>query len=150
MSFNRDTAPRPAQASSEVAKLENLFRQEDAGKDELMRLAEKYADSLRHLKTNQLRNLPEMIIWVKTSHKGTLQDEISQETRGRLAVCRPRLAYMAARENKLKELRAGLNNLLEKQDAFKKGADLDRLYDFTSAIVAYHKYFLVEDEKRSR
>jgi|GEM_PF-2257228 len=121
--------------------LEKLFRKGDGGKDELMSLAKDYAENLCRVKANQLRNLLDLVIWVKTSHKGTNADELKPVSKGRLAVCRPRLAYMAARETNLRGLRDGLNNLLEKGDAFKTGGDVDRLYEFASAVVAYHKYF---------
>lgn len=141
MTYNRSAAPRPSAVGPDSTLLEKLFRKGDGGKDELMSLAKDYAENLCRVKANQLRNLLDLVIWVKTSHKGTNADELKPVSKGRLAVCRPRLAYMAARETNLRGLRDGLNNLLEKGDAFKTGGDVDRLYEFASAVVAYHKYF---------
>ncbi|MBZ0187123.1 MAG: type III-A CRISPR-associated protein Csm2 [Candidatus Obscuribacterales bacterium] len=132
---------RPALPAPTASKLADTFQLGDEGKDELMQLAKEYANLLhRKVKTNQLRNLLDIIIWTKSSHKGTKYEDIKAVSKGRLAVCRPRLAYMAAREKGLRDLQKALNCLLEQPEMFKQGEDLDRLYEFVSVVVAYHKY----------
>ncbi|HEY9784777.1 MAG TPA: type III-A CRISPR-associated protein Csm2 [Candidatus Obscuribacterales bacterium] len=142
----------PRQAADIAANLEltNVFKQGDEGKDRLIQIAEKFAQELAHkVKHHQLRNLLDIVIWVKQSHRGIADAPLSAQTRGRLATCRPRLAYMAARDKtrSLLKLQKSLNALLMDKDAFSRGDDIHRLYEFASALVAYHKY--IECEKKS-
>lgn len=111
---------------------------------ELMDIAHSFARELVsgqiQVKHHQLRLLLDLAIRVKQSHKDNLDVALSPSSRGRLAVMRPRLAYMAARERGLAQLQVELDLLLRNKDAFKTGADLDRLYEFVAAVVAYHRY----------
>lgn len=129
-------SPRPAPTS-----LTDIFKLGDEGKSALFDRANNLAqNSLRTVKHHQLRNLLDIVIWTKQSHQEGKESPLAARSRGRLATLRPRLAYMAAREQKLRDLQKELDSLLKDASAFKNGDDLDRLYEFVAAVVAYHKY----------
>jgi CRISPR type III-A-associated protein Csm2 len=133
-------APRPAQSGN----LLRAFKKGLEAQPELMDLAQAFAQELVNgriqVKHHQLRLLLDLAIRVKQSHKETRDQLLSTSSKGRLAVMRPRLAYMAARERGLIALQLELDLLLKDKEAFKTGADLDRLYEFVAAVVAYHRY----------
>lgn len=121
-----------------------VFRKGLDAQPELMDIAHNFARELVagriQVKHHQLRLLLDLAIRVKQSHKDNLDQALSPASRGRLAVMRPRLAYMAARERGLVPLQTELDLLLKNKEAFSTGADLDRLYEFVAAVVAYHRY----------
>lgn len=121
-------------------KLLELFKGGDETKFDLMQLAHEFAGHMGNVKHHQLRNLLDIAIWVKQSHKEGRDAPLQAQSRGRLASLRPRLAYMAARERGLLALRDELDLILRDTTAFNRGADLDHLYDFVAAVVAYHKF----------
>jgi CRISPR type III-A-associated protein Csm2 len=133
-------SPRPTQKG----KLLEVFRKGLDAQPELMDLAQSFAQELVNgkiqVKHHQLRLLLDLVIRVKQSHKDRRENPLSSTSRGRLAVMRPRLAYMAARERGLVSLQSELDFLLKDKEAFKNGSDLDRLYEFVAAVVAYHRY----------
>ncbi|MBX9724350.1 MAG: type III-A CRISPR-associated protein Csm2 [Candidatus Obscuribacterales bacterium] len=133
-------APRSAPSG----KLLLAFKKGLEAQPELMDIAQSFAQELVNgriqVKHHQLRLLLDLAIRVKQSHKETRDQLLSTSSKGRLAVMRPRLAYMAARERGLISLQLELDLLLKDKDAFKIGADLDRLYEFVAAVVAYHRY----------
>lgn len=137
-------------SAQRVGKLKDVFLKGLLGQEELMDLAQSFAQSLVsarvQVKHHQLRLLLDLAIRVKQSHKGRLDEELSPASRGRLAVMRPRLAYMAARERGLAALQKEIDILLQEKNAFRTGADLDRLYEFFAAVVAFHRY---EEASRS-
>lgn len=133
-------SPRPTQKG----KLLEVFKNGLDAQPELMDLAQAFAQDLVNgkiqVKHHQLRLLLDLVIRVKQSHKDRRENALSSASRGRLAVMRPRLAYMAARERGLFSLQSELDALLKDKEAFKAGSDLDRLYEFVAAVVAYHRY----------
>lgn len=135
---------RPQQRPQRVAlvsgKLVELFRAGDESTQDLIQLAHDFASQTGHVKHHQLRNLLDLVIWAKQSHHQGKDAVLEAPARGRLACLRPRVAYMAARERGLLSLRDELDLLLKDKEAFTRGADLDRLYSFVAAVVAYHKF----------
>lgn len=136
-SQQRPQAPRPALISG---KLVELFRAGDESTQDLIQLAHDFASQTGHVKHHQLRNLLDLVIWAKQSHHDGRDSVLEAPVKGRLACLRPRVAYMAARERGLLSLREELDMLLKDKEAFTRGADLDRLYAFVAAVVAYHKF----------
>lgn len=132
------------QRNTPKGKLLEVFKKGLDAQPELMDLAQSFAQELVNgkiqVKHHQLRLLLDLVIRVKQSHKDRREHALSSTSRGRLAVMRPRLAYMAARERGLVSLQSELDVLVKDKDAFKTGADLDRLYEFVAAVVAYHRY----------
>lgn len=133
----RPQTPRVALVSG---KLVELFRAGDESAQDLIQLAHDFASQTGHVKHHQLRNLLDLVIWAKQSHHQGKDAVLEAPVRGRLACLRPRVAYMAARERGLLSLRDELDLLLKDKEAFTCGADLDRLYSFVAAVVAYHKF----------
>jgi CRISPR type III-A-associated protein Csm2 len=133
-----------------TGNLMTAFKKGLEAQPELMDIAQKFAQDLVNgpiqVKHHQLRLLLDLAIRVKQSHKETKDKPLTSSSKGRLAVMRPRLAYMAARERGLIGLQIELDLLLKDKDAFKTGEDLDRLYEFVAAVVAYHRY---EESSRS-
>lgn len=121
-------------------KLVELFRAGDESTQDLIQLAHDFASQTGHVKHHQLRNLLDLVIWAKQSHHDGRDSVLEAPVKGRLACLRPRVAYMAARERGLLSLRDELDLLLKDKEAFTRGADLDRLYSFVAAVVAYHKF----------
>ncbi|MBY0546605.1 MAG: type III-A CRISPR-associated protein Csm2 [Candidatus Obscuribacterales bacterium] len=136
-SQQRPQAPRPALVSG---KLVELFRAGEESTQDLVQLAHDFASQTGHVKHHQLRNLLDLVIWAKQSHHEGKDSILAAPVKGRLACLRPRVAYMAARERGLLSLRDELDLLLKDKEAFTRGADLDRLYTFVAAVVAYHKF----------
>ena len=123
-------------------KLSDLYKNRKTDKDALISSIEDFVkNNLKTVKHHQLRNLLDLVIWVKQSHTGLKTSVLESKTLGRVAILKPKVAYMAAREEKLKGLRVELNEILSCKDNFKFGSDLEDLYDFASAIVAYHKLY---------
>ncbi|MBX9567475.1 MAG: type III-A CRISPR-associated protein Csm2 [Candidatus Obscuribacterales bacterium] len=133
-------APRPAQSGS----LHACFKKGIGAQSELMDLAQVFAQDLVNgrtpVKHHQLRLLLDNAIRLKQSHKEGLEHAVTATTMGRLASIRPRIAYMAARERGLHALQVELDLVLKDKELFKTGADIDRLYEFVAAVVAYHRY----------
>ncbi len=123
-----------------TGKLLELFKGGDETKFDLMQLAHEFAGHMGNVKHHQLRNLLDIVIWVKQSHREGKDAALQAQSRGRLATLRPRLAYMAARERGLLGLRDELDLVLRDTTAFNRGADLDQLYEFVAAVIAYHKF----------
>jgi CRISPR type III-A-associated protein Csm2 len=138
----RDRSPQrpPHTRVPASGKLLELFKGGDETKQELMQLAHEFAAHMGNVKHHQLRNLLDAVIWAKQSHREGKESALQAQTRGRLASLRPRVAYMAARERGLLGLRDELDLVLKDAEAFTKGADLDQLYEFVAAVVAYHKF----------
>jgi CRISPR type III-A-associated protein Csm2 len=132
--------PPHSQRMPASGKLLELFKGGDETKQELMQLAHEFAAHMGNVKHHQLRNLLDAVIWAKQSHREGKESALQAQTRGRLASLRPRVAYMAARERGLLGLRDELDLVLKDAEAFTKGADLDQLYEFVAAVVAYHKF----------
>lgn len=146
----RETAgrsPREFVSIDSLANLVTVFKQGDTGKAALLTMAEECAKNMpREVKTHQLRNLLNMTIKVRQMHTETRKAVLSDESRGRLATLRPRVAYMAARRKELKPMQKRIDELLRDADAFKIGDDVDRLYEFVEALVAFHKYYNPNNE----
>ncbi|MBX9690318.1 MAG: type III-A CRISPR-associated protein Csm2 [Candidatus Obscuribacterales bacterium] len=125
-------------------RLLSAFKKGLEAQPELMDLAHEFAEDLVNgriqVKHHQLRLVLDLAIRVKQSHKEAHDKALSPSSKGRLAVMRPRLAYMAARERGLLPLQEEMDLLLKDKDSFNSGADLDRLYEFVAAVVAYHRY----------
>lgn len=142
--YNKNKSPGPPQAPTPKGTLLTVFQKGLDAQPELMDLAHGFARELVsgriQVKHHQLRLLLDLAIRVKQSHKESLDTVLSPASRGRLAVMRPRLAYMAARERGLVPLQIELDLVLKNKDSFKTGSDLDRLYEFVAAVVAYHRY----------
>ena len=132
--------PRPSQTGN----LHACFKKGLTAQSELMDLAQTFAQDLVYgrtpVKHHQLRLLLDNAIRLKQSHKEGLDHSISPSTMGRLASIRPRIAYMAGRERGLHALQMELDLVLKDKELFKTGADIDRLYEFVAAVVAYHRY----------
>lgn len=120
------------------------FKQGVNAQSELMDLAQTFAQELVYgrtpVKHHQLRLLLDNAIRLKQSHKEGMEQSVSSATLGRLASIRPRIAYMAARERGLHNLQVELDLVLKEKELFKTGNDIDRLYEFVAAVVAYHRY----------
>lgn len=132
--------PRPPQRGS----LHECFKKGISAQSELMDMAQSFAQELVYSRTpvkhHQLRLLLDNAIRLKQSHKESLEQSVSAQSLGRLASIRPRIAYMAARERGLHALQVELDVILKDKELFKTGADIDRLYEFVAAVVAYHRY----------
>ena len=139
-----------------VTSIVEAYSERKNDRNALYTLIEQFVqqDHIKSIKHHQLRNLLDLVISVKQSC--TISEINSlEETRGRLAIIRPRVAYMAARaetyldnkkekHSKLKELRDIIDKILTATNNFRDNElidDVDDLYDFVAAIVAYHKFY---------
>lgn len=126
-----------------------IFKSGEGSKDELYEFASLEAKRLvdERTKHHQLRNLLDYVISAKQSH--TIgQKELSPESKGRIATLRPRMAYMAARQKELLKLQASLDPVMK--EAIQTPEDLNRLYDFVAALVAYHKFWDVSQQQTNQ
>jgi CRISPR-associated protein Csm2 len=142
-------SPREANRGHDtLLNLVAVFKKGDSGKAELIAMAEECAKTMPpKVKTHQLRNLLSLAIKVRQSHQATRNALLSDDSHGKLAVMRPRVAYMAARTEDLRSLQRQFDELLRDASAFKKGEDVQRLYEFVEAIVAFHKYYNPKNDK---
>lgn len=141
---NSSARPAPGELRQPKGKLLTYFKTGLTAQSELMDLAHEFAKELVTgkipVKHHQLRLLLDIAIRLKQGHKESLDHPISTASLGRLSSMRPRLAYMAGRERGLLSLQIEMDHLLKDKTVFKTGADLDRLYEFVAAVVAYHRY----------
>ena len=97
------------------------------------------------INTNQIRNIFGEIIKIRTRYK---VDSKYETIRKDLILLKPKLAYAAARQPKkmesFKDTFVKLIDLVENSQD--KNTAIKSFFEFSEAIVAYHKYF--EEKKR--
>lgn len=113
-------------------------------------IAQKAAQSWRGIKTNQIRNIYGYISISRNAYKTLNLKEgghTAEEVRDMLIFLKPRLAYAAGRDNKIKDakieqfFRSAVNGLEQCDKEKLKGA-LDKFFKLSEAIVAYHRYYM--------
>lgn len=149
--YTKDTRTNPKQNSAVAQSRERLspagqdvellriFKGGDKCRQELYDVAESFATRMKNVEHHQIRNLLDLVIWARQSHTEANSKDLNPTSLGRIATLRPRFAYMAARKSGLKTLQQSLEHVLKDKTAFITGHDVNRLYDFIAAIVAYHK-----------
>lgn len=95
--------------------------------------------------TNQIRNLYSEILKIKTQYEKN--DKPDFETiRKEFVLLKPKLAYMAARKKELDAFKDIFEKFIDKVDSSSnKNKALQLFFDFSEAVVAYHKFY---SEKR--
>jgi CRISPR-associated protein Csm2 len=95
------------------------------------------------VKTNQLRNFYSSIISIRTNLKST--KEVTAQIERELILLKPKLAYAAGRQPKVKPfyelMKNGIDATIKVTDPKQKKEALENLISITEAIVAYHKFF---------
>lgn len=96
------------------------------------------------IKTNQIRNVFGEIVKMRTEFS---QSKNYDQIRRSMILLRPKLAYAAARQKSMENFKNTFNKLIELvENAQDKNEAVERFFDFTEAIVAYHKYY--EENKK--
>jgi CRISPR-associated protein Csm2 len=100
-------------------------------------------DEKNKVKTNQLRNFYSAILSIRTKLKN--QKTVSAQIERELILLKPKLAYAAGRQTKVKPfyelMKKGIDSTVSITDEKKKVSALENLISITEAIVAYHKFF---------
>jgi CRISPR-associated protein Csm2 len=97
--------------------------------------------ALNKITTNQIRNLYSEIVKIKTQFQKK-KDPSFSEIRKEFILLKPKLAYMTARNKDLKPMK----NIFEKfvdmvDESQNKNKALELFFDFSEAVVAYHKFY---------
>lgn len=96
------------------------------------------------IKTNQVRNVFGEIVKMRTEYS---QNKKYEAIRRAMILLKPKLAYAAARQKSMENFKNTFNKLIELvENAEDKNNAVERFFDFTEAIVAYHKYY--EENRR--
>jgi len=102
------------------------------------------------VKTNQIRNIYGYISVSRNMFKSMKRQEkghTMEEVKNTLIFLKPRLAYAAGRDNKIKDkqidqfFRAAINSL-ERCEKARLESALDSFFKLSEAIVAYHRYYV--------
>ncbi len=91
------------------------------------------------IKTNQVRNVFGEIVKMRTEYGQSKKYEVIRRS---MILLKPKLAYAAARQKSMENFKDTFNKLIELvESAEDKNEAVERFFDFTEAIVAYHKYY---------
>lgn len=92
-----------------------------------------------HVKTNQIRNIFGEIIKMRTEYD---QNKNYMGIRRSMILLKPKLAYAAARQKSMENFKNFYNKLIDMvETAGDQNKAVERFFDITEAIVAYHKYY---------
>ncbi len=114
------------------------------------KIAEKAAQQWNGIKTNQIRNIYGYISVSRNMYKSIKMQEkghTMEDVKNTLVFLKPRLAYAAGRDNKIKDkqidqfFRAAINSL-ERCDSARLEGSLDSFFKLAEAIVAYHRFYV--------
>lgn len=108
--------------------------------DVIVREAESLARAIKDLPPTQLRNFYTPLIQLRES-----QDDLPAKLH-KLVLHRPRLAYMKARKREAGPLQETFNWLIIEVARLKDPKQLEHLFEFAEAVVAYHKAQKTERE----
>ena len=99
----------------------------------IVKQAESLAKEIERLPPTQLRNFYTPLIQLRES-QGDLSGKLHK-----LVLYRPRLAYMKAREGRAEPLQRDFDWLIREVAKQKDPKQLEFLFEFAEAVVAYHK-----------
>jgi CRISPR type III-A-associated protein Csm2 len=99
----------------------------------IVKQAESLAREIEKLPPTQIRNFYTPLVQLRES-----QDELSVKLH-KLALHRPRLAYMKARKSEAGPLQRDFDWLIREVVKQKDPKQLEYLFEFAEAVVAYHK-----------
>jgi CRISPR type III-A-associated protein Csm2 len=139
---NPQSAKNPQNQGSQQGSREGeRLRPVLEGKAEaIVEQAEALAKEIEKLPATQLRNFYTPLIQLRES-----QDDLPTKLH-KLVLHRPRLAYMKAREGRAEPLQRAFDWLIREVGKQKDPKQLEHLFEFAEAIVAYHKAKKTERE----
>jgi len=129
---------RPSVVDEIVKKVGALGKLEDLSADDLVEFCDQFGNELKEDKvtTSQMRKVFNEI---KSMHRETRspghQEAFNPD---RVKLLKPKIAYLAGRETRLKPFKRVMDALIDK---VRDEHDFGRLADFMEAVIAYHKYY---------
>ncbi|WP_038028880.1 type III-A CRISPR-associated protein Csm2 [Thermonema rossianum] len=107
--------------------------------EELIRCSEALAKNIsKDVKTNQVRNFFSGVLRIKTDFAVNRKYE---DVRLALLMLKPKLAYAAGRQNKVKSFAEEMTKVVEATLQAGNEEGLKRFFLFVESVVAYHKYY---------
>jgi len=114
--------------------------------EKLVEVAQRVIQGREQFTTSQIRNIFGPVRRIALEWPQSLESDKDQEAAEKayrqVVLLRPKLRYLAARDNKLRELAdildAGIREIQEGSDLAEKKERFGRFVDFFEAILAYH------------
>ncbi len=125
---------RPSVVDGIIRKVSGLDKLADLSGDDLVRFSDDFGMELKESKvtTSQMRKIFSEIKHIHREAQSTKRFNID-----RVKMLKPKIAYLAGREDKLKPFKRVMDTFIDKVG---DGEDFARLASFMEAVMAYHKY----------
>lgn len=125
--------PQPRDSQQGRREEERLRPILQGDEEAIVKQAESLAREIENLPPTQLRNFYTPLIQLRES-----QDDLASKLH-KLVLHRPRLAYMKARKGEAGPLQRDFDWLIREVAREKNAKQLEHLFEFAEAVVAYHK-----------
>ena len=116
------------------SKIKNLQKLENMDEDSLVKYANKLGEHLKEVSSSQIRKIFSEVKQLQFETKSPSSK--SGFNPGRVKLLKPKIAYLAGREPKLKGFKGVMDAAIDKVHDI---GDFGRLTEFMEAVMAYHK-----------